>query len=133
MSACFKKWYPTTHVVDCTEFFVNTPSSLARQTATNHNTVKCLLGIAPHGQVTFISRVFEGSISDRAIMERSGLVELLKHRDSVIANKGFSIQDLLIVHSVHLNVPPFKQGEKQVSPAYLTTTKKIAAVRIHIY
>ena len=56
---CFKQWLPTTRVtIGCTEFFVNTPSPLATQSATwsaykSHNTVACLIGIVPHGHVTF--------------------------------------------------------------------------------
>ena len=138
MPPCFKQWFPTTRVIiDCTEFFINTPSSLARQSATwsaykSHNTVKCLIGIAPHGHVTFVSSVFEGSISDRAITEQSGLLEKLDRGDSVMAGKGFDIQDLLVTRGVRLNIPPFKKGDQQMHPQDVAKTKKIAAVRIHV-
>ena len=138
MPPCFSKWYPSTRVIiDCTKFFINTPSSLARQSSTwsnykNHNTVKCLVGIAPHGHVTFVSNVFEGSISDRAITEQSGLLALLECGDSVMADKGFDVQDLLIEHGVRLNIPPFKQNNMQMLPTDVATTKRIAAVRIHV-
>lgn len=138
MPPCFRKWYPTTRIViDCTEFYINTPSSLARQSATwseykSHNTVKCLIGIAPHGHITLVSSVFEGAISDRAITEESGLLNMLERGDSVMADKGFDIQDLLITHGVKLNIPPFKRKDEQMCPEDLATTKKIAAVRIHV-
>ena len=138
MPPCFKQWFPTTRVIiDCTEFFINTPSSLARQSATwsaykSHNTVKCLIGIAPHGHVTFVSSVFEGSISDRAITEQSGLLEKLDRGDSVMADKGFDIQDLLVTRGVRLNIPPFKKGDQQMHPQDVAKTTKIAAVRIHV-
>ena len=53
----------TSVTIDCTEVFINIPSPLARQSATwsaykSHNTVTCLIGIAPHGHVTFVSSVF---------------------------------------------------------------------------
>ena len=50
MPPSFRQWYPTTRVIiDATEFFIEKPSSLARQSATwssykNHNTFKSLLG-----------------------------------------------------------------------------------------
>ena len=138
MPPCFRKWYPSTRIIiDCTEFFINTPSSLARQSSTwsaykHHNTVKVLIGIAPHGHVTFVSNVFEGSISDQAITEQSGLLEYLEHGDSVMADKGFDIKDLLLQYGVRLNIPPFRQGEMQMTPEDLMSTKKIAGVRIHV-
>ena len=138
MPPCFKKWYPSTRIIiDCTEFFINTPSSLTRQSSTwsaykHHNTVKVLIGIAPHGHVTFVSNVFEGSISDQAITEQSGLLECLEHGDSVMADKGFDIKDLLLQYGVRLNIPPFRQGEMQMTPEDLMSTKKIAGVRIHV-
>ena len=112
MPPCFRKWCPSTRIIiDCTEFFINTPSSLARQSSTwsaykHHNTVKVLIGIAPHGHVTFVSNVFEGSISDQAITEQSGLLEYLEHGDSVMADKGIDIKNLLLQYGVRLNIPP---------------------------
>ena len=135
MPPCFKVWYPSTRVIiDCTEFFINTPSSLAIQSSTwssykNHNTVKVLIGIAPHGHVTLVSNVFEGSISDKLITEQSGLLECLERGDSVMADKGFDIKDLLLQYGVRLNI---RKGEMQMAPEDLMTTKEIAAVRIHV-
>ena len=57
----FRQWYPTTRVIiDATEFFIEKPSSVARQSATwssykNHNTFKSLLAISPDGIFTFRS------------------------------------------------------------------------------
>ena len=82
--------------------------------------------------MTFVSKVFEGSVSDRAITEQSGLISLLEHGDSIMADKGFDIQDLLVSHGVRLNIPPFRQGGRQMTPQDLASTKKIAAVRIHV-
>ena len=79
-----------------------------------------------------MSPVFEGSTSDRAITEQSNLLELLERGDSVMADKGFDIQDILITRGVKLNIPPFKQGERQMLPEEIASTKKIAAIRIHV-
>ena len=35
---------------------------------------KGLLGIAPAGQIIFISKLYEGSISDKKIVKRSGIL-----------------------------------------------------------
>ena len=82
--------------------------------------------------MTFVSNVFEGSISDQAITEQSGLLEYLEHGDSVMADKGFDIKDVLLQYGVRLNIPPFRQGEMQMTPEDLMSTKKIAGVRIHV-
>ena len=52
------------------------------------------------------------------------------HGDSVMADKGFDIKDLLFKYGVRLNIPPFKKGETQMTPEDLMTTKKIAGVRM---
>ena len=44
--------------------------------------------------ITFISRLYTGSISDREIVLRSGLLsQQFDDGDSVMADKGFQIQD----------------------------------------
>ena len=138
MPPSFRHWYPTTRVIiDATEFFIEKPSSLARQSATwssykNHNTFKSLLGISPDGTFTYISDLYEGSISDVSLVEQCGLLGRLERGDSVMADKGFEIQHLLSGLGVRLNIPPFRQGQRQFTPDELLKTKKIAAVRIHV-
>ena len=138
MPPCFKKWYPTTRVIiDGTEFFIEKPSSLARQSATwssykNHNTFKVLVGISPDGTMMYISHLYEGSMSDVDLVQQCGLLTLLESGDSVMADKGFDIQHLLSGLGVRLNIPPFRRGEQQFTPDDVMKTKKIAAVRIHV-
>ena len=80
----------------------------------NHTTVKGLIGIAPSGAITFTSQLYTGSISDREIVERSGILDLpLSEGDDVMADKGFTIQDLLPL-GVSLNIPPFLGQEQQI-------------------
>ena len=70
MPPCFEKWHPTTRVIiDGTEFYIEKPSSLARQSATwssykNHNTFKVLVGLSLDGTMVNISHLYEGSMSD---------------------------------------------------------------------
>ena len=49
----------------------------------------------PSGPVTFISDCYEGSISDKKLVQVSGLLEKLEPGDEVMADKGFLIQDIL--------------------------------------
>lgn len=56
-----------------------------------------MVGIAPTGGITFISELFDGSISDVEIVKRSGILqkELWEDGDSVMADRGFTIKELL--------------------------------------
>ena len=95
----FKVKYPKTRVIlDCTEIKCQMPSSLLLNSRLfssykNHTTVKGLIGIAPSGAITFTSQLYTGSISDREIVERSGILDLpLSEGDNVMADKGFTIR-----------------------------------------
>lgn len=64
-------------VIDASEFFCEKPNSLTAQNLIwseykTHNTFKVLIGVAPNGLVSFISRVWGGCASDRHIVQRYG-------------------------------------------------------------
>ena len=116
-------------IIDATGFFIEKPSSLARQSATwssykNHNTFKSLLGISLDGTFTFVSHLYEGSISDVSLVEQCGLLSRFERGDSVMADKGFEFQHLLTGLRVRLNIPPFRQGQRQFTPDEVMKTKK---------
>ena len=112
MPKFFKETYPTTRVIiDATEIFIEIPSSLWTQSESyshfkHHNTAKGLIGIAPSGSVTFVSDLYAGRSSDKAVTKDCGLYALLEEGDSVMADKGFTIEDDLPPNT-YLNIPPF--------------------------
>lgn len=73
MPASFKEMYPSTRVItDCTEIFIEMPSSFRSQSATysnykHHNTAKGLIGISPSAAVSFVSDLYAGRSSDKEI------------------------------------------------------------------
>ena len=73
-----------------------------------------------------------GDASDKQIVKESGLLDLLEKGDSVMADKGFLIQDLLDPLSVTLDMPPKLDSNRQLSRQEVEQTKRIAAVRIHV-
>ena len=63
-----------------------------------------------------MSEAYEGSISDRKLVEVSGLLNKLEPGNEVMAaDKGFTIYDLLIPHGIHLNIRPFLQKNMQMA------------------
>ena len=138
MPDSFKKLYSSTRVIlHCTEIYVQTPSSLLLQSQLyssykSNTSLKGLIGIAPHGAITFVSSLYTGSISDKEITRCSGILDLVEAHDSVMADKGFDIADLLMSKQVSLNLPPFLRGQTQFSAQEVLQTKNIAKVRIHV-
>ena len=138
MPQAFRDIYPTTQVIiDCTELYAQTPSSLLLQSQLyssykSNTTLKGLVGIAPHGAVTFVSSLYTGSISDKEITRCSGILDLLEANDSVMADKGFDIEKLLSSKGVELNLPPFLESRGQFPINQIHDTKTIAKLRIHV-
>ena len=119
MPLSFKIKYPSVRVIiDCTEIFIQKPSSLDNQSLTfsnykHHTTTKFLIGISPSGVITFVSDGWPGKTSDRDLTISSGLIELLEENDSVMADKGFTIRDVLEKKKCTLNIPPFRGSAPQ--------------------
>ena len=137
MPESFKRTYPTTRCIDCTELFCQSPSSLNIQNSLfshykHHVTYKGLIGIAPSGAITFISQLYSGSISDKEIVNRCGTLkkELWDDNDSVMADRGFTIEDELKCLNVQLNIP--LDGREQLTKGEVKESQSIASVRIHV-
>ena len=137
MPKCFKETYPSTRVIiDATEIFIEMPSSLRTQSESyssykHHNTAKGLIGIAPSGSVTFVSDLYAGCCSDKAVTNNCGILDLLEPGNSVMADKGFSIENDLPPY-VQLNIPPFLREKGSLTIEEETQTRRIASVRVHV-
>ena len=113
MPASFKTLFLTTRVlIDFSELFIQKLRCVDAQRLTHsqyksHNTFKFLLGIAPSGQITFLSKLYTGSLADRDIVTRSGFINLISKNDNVMADMGFNIRDLLLKKNAFLNIPAF--------------------------
>ncbi|XP_033753600.1 uncharacterized protein LOC117336915 [Pecten maximus] len=138
MPNSFKSKYPNCRVIiDCTEIRTETPSSLQLRSMLysdykSHMTYKSLVGISPNGVVTFVSDLYNGSISDKQITKLSGLVDLCECGDAIMADKGFLISDLTTPKGVQLIIPPFKKKRKQLTRREVQETRQIANLRIHV-
>ena len=140
LPSAFREKYPSTYcIIDGSEIFMETPSDLHMQSSTwsnykHHNTVKFLIGYTPNGCISFISPLYVGSISDVELTRVSGLLTHLEDKPgiSIMADRGFTIKDILNDIGVKLNIPPFMDGRKQLPPEEMSEGRKIASVRIHV-
>ncbi|KAG0414743.1 hypothetical protein HPB47_008114 [Ixodes persulcatus] len=109
-----------------------TTRSASFSTYKSSNTFKGLVGISPDGTVTFVSQLFLGSMSDKECVRQSGFLALpFDENDSVMADKGFLISELLVEINVRLNIPPFL-GQGTFTESQVKKTEKIASLRIHV-
>lgn len=108
----FRKYYNKCRVViDCTEFYIETPSSLEMQSLCwseykHHCTIKLLVGITPNGSFSFISDTYGGRASDKFIIEDSGFLKVLQPGDQVMTDRGFQIEDVLAFYQCRPATPP---------------------------
>lgn len=122
-------------VIDCTDIEVAAPKLMSQQNATYSSyrgmlSFKVIVGVAPNAVITYVSMLYPGSISDKAIVQESGLLKHLNPGDMILADKGFLIQDI-VPHGVSVNIPPFlNKGALTESDA--RATKAIARCRIHV-
>lgn len=135
--ASFLKYPNCRVIIDGFEIFTQSPRNFEQQgnvysAYKNHATFKFLIGISYTGAITFLSHGFEGSISDKEIVKQSGILDLLQEGDLVMADRGFTIKDLLDPLKVTLKIPPFLNGRDRLTPQEEVETKRIAKLRIHV-
>ena len=97
-------------ILDCTEIKCQTPQDPEKQSELyseykSHSKFKDRVGISPKVWITFVSSLYEGSISDKEIVKRSTLIDLLEENDLIMAHRGFDIQDLLACMKIKLCNP----------------------------
>ena len=114
----FKAKFPSTRVIlDGTEIPVKKPSDPLAQRATfstykNRNTVKVITGCTPGGHISYVSPAYGGAASDRQIVERSNMNNMCQPKDSIMADKGFNVQDLFAMNDIAVNIPSFFKKKK---------------------
>ena len=138
MPSLFKEFYlKTAIIIDCTEVEMEQPSPLNDQSACyssykSKTKMKALVGITPSGSTAFVSELYPGSISDKEITVKSGLLNHLQQGDEVMADKGFLIQNELASVGAVLTMPEFLKGRKQFSKEETAKNKKVACLRVHV-
>lgn len=80
----------TRFIIDCTEIFIERPTSLTARAQTysnykNHNTLKFLIACTANGGVCFVSRAWPGRISDIELVRRSNFYDCIENGDHILA------------------------------------------------
>lgn len=92
---------------------------------------KALIGIAPHGMGLFFSDIYPGSTSDNCIPKKSGVVQGIQPDHELMADRGFTIQDLCTLKGTYLDRPAQKLSD-QLTQAEDASNFDIASTRIHV-
>lgn len=135
---CFKPKYSRTKcIIDCSEVFMQRPTSLSARAQTysnykSHNTVKFLVAISPTGAIIFVSKCWGGRVSDKHLTSSCGFLDKLMHGDLVLADRGFDISEELALHGATLAIPPFTKGKRQLSQREVEEARRLSRVRIHV-
>ena len=136
----FKTSYPSSRcIIGCTSIFYQRPFSLLSQNAMHSNykhhvAYKRLLGIVRSVAITFISNLCDGSMSDKDIVKRSGILNKnpWDDIDSIMDDKSFAIQNELALLNVKLNIPSFLGGRAQLNESEVKENQTIVSVLIHV-
>jgi len=134
----FRNMYLSTRVIiDGAEFPIAAPKNPTHQQATfstykNRTTLKGVVGVTPRGEICYVSPAYHGSVSDRAIIERSNLFLKCDPGDSLMADRGFTVQDLFAPYNVTVNIPAFLKGKSQLPGLTLLKDRKLASKRVHV-
>ena len=123
--------------IDCTETFIERSRDrevycLTFSDYKRHNTVKYLVAIAPNGHISYLSPMWGGKASDRKITLSDGFIDNLQVGDLILADRGFTIHDVLIQKQVSIDIPPSSSGLSQMTKQNVLKTKRIARKRIHV-
>ena len=80
----------------------------------------------------FISPGFKGRISDREIIIKSNFCDHLERGDHILADRGFTIEDLLLPKGAQLILPPFLKGRSRFTSDEEKNSRTITRARIHV-
>ena len=59
------------------------------------------MGIMPTGAITFLSKLYSGSISDLHIVKQIGLIDKLDMNDDVMTDRGFNNRHCYFPKNAH--------------------------------
>lgn len=137
MPDAFLRTPKVTHIIDCTEIFIERSKDPEVQAMTwsnykHHNTVKVLVDITPNGYIQYVSKAYVGRISDLQLVRDCDWLQFLEPNDVVMADRGFPIREELAQRLCDLYIPQGKRGVGQFTEAQVDQIKSVANTRIFV-
>ena len=88
---CFKKYHNVRAIIDCTEVPIQRPSlskanSQIYSSYKRRPTAKVLVACTPKGTISFVSQAAGGTMSDKNLINRSGIVDLFSPEDTLVVD-----------------------------------------------
>jgi hypothetical protein len=136
----FRKFRNVRFILDCTEIRADSPHALSKRkqmysSYKTDNTMKCLIGVSANGTVIFVSSLYGGSATDNHIFRDCGIRDLLVDGETIMADKGFRIQQEL-PKGINLITPPFliknANGVKQFTVNQAKQCLEVSRARSHV-
>ncbi|KAM4741348.1 uncharacterized protein FYW61_002859 [Anableps anableps] len=129
----FKDFPDTQVILYCAELTCQIPSSSLPQSDmspsyNSSSTMRALVGIAPHGAVTFISDLYGGSFSSKELFKLSGIAEKLTEDMAVMVDQGFPIRDCC---KCKVYSPSFLSKQKEPGDQ-VTKTQAKERLKVHV-
>lgn len=127
--------YPDTQVVtDCMKLRCQTQSSDSFESEhyapySSYCTFKGLIGMAPHGAVTFVSSLYADSVTDKELFKQSGIVSLLKPGMAIMVDKDFLVDDCVPCKVCRI---AYLSKREQMSADELREAQSMAKLLVHI-
>ena len=123
--------------LDCSETFIQRLRDLLLQATTwsdykHYNKFKYLVAIAPNANISFVLAAWVGRASDRYTVQQCSLLNLIDPGDTILADRGLTIQEDLLYRPASLVIPPSSTGKTQMTTENVLKTKRIANSRRHV-
>ncbi|XP_035460623.2 uncharacterized protein LOC118283071 [Scophthalmus maximus] len=108
----------------------------SQEVESGYNVLKYLIGVAPQGVVTFVSRGVPGNVGDKSLAEGCGFLCKLLPGDVVLASRNLDIADSVAARGALLKTARGHQGEANGSSeqgaSSADTSAETASVQRHV-
>ena len=94
-----------------------------------HTVYNSAIMISPTGFLQGISKLAQGSMSDRELYKRSGFNKKLRPKDRLLVDRGFNIKHLTMKTGAKLVMPPFLKKRKSFTYREMVDSKIITRAR----